>query len=43
LQQQEMSINLASKNLNSPKNVSRNSPCHCGSNKKYKYCHGKIN
>jgi preprotein translocase subunit SecA len=24
-------------------NISRNSPCHCGSGKKYKHCHGKLN
>ncbi|KAF8818961.1 preprotein translocase subunit SecA [Rickettsia endosymbiont of Cardiosporidium cionae] len=24
------------------KKISRNSPCPCGSNKKYKHCHGKI-
>ena len=23
-------------------NVSRNSPCPCGSGKKYKHCHGKV-
>ena len=22
--------------------ISRNSPCHCGSGKKYKHCHGKV-
>jgi len=24
------------------KNISRNSPCPCGSGKKYKHCHGKV-
>jgi preprotein translocase subunit SecA len=24
------------------KKVGRNDPCHCGSNKKYKNCHGKL-
>jgi preprotein translocase subunit SecA len=23
--------------------IGRNEPCHCGSGKKYKYCHGKLN
>jgi preprotein translocase subunit SecA len=23
--------------------IGRNSPCHCGSGKKYKHCHGKLN
>ena len=25
-----------------PKKTSRNDPCPCGSEKKYKYCHGRL-
>ena len=38
--------NLESSSNSSPqlnKKIPRNSPCPCGSGKKYKYCHGKIN
>lgn len=28
--------------VNETSNISRNSPCHCGSGKKYKHCHGKL-
>ena len=34
----------ANENTSAPewKNISRNSPCPCGSGKKYKHCHGKV-
>ena len=28
--------------LNTDKKIARNSPCYCGSNKKFKSCHGKL-
>lgn len=45
--------NVAPENISAPKqsatvetpewnNISRNSPCPCGSGKKYKHCHGKV-
>ena len=30
-------------NVSKEKKISRNSPCPCGSGKKYKHCHGNIN
>ena len=32
----------AAQSDNEPKKVSRNDPCPCGSEKKYKHCHGRM-
>ncbi|RWU09226.1 trypsin-like serine protease [Pseudidiomarina gelatinasegens] len=39
---EELIAMLDESDLSAPKNLSRNSPCYCGSGKRFKECHGKI-
>ncbi len=36
------SIKPVKKDNNTPRKMRRNEPCHCGSGKKYKHCHGSL-
>jgi hypothetical protein len=38
---EELSTMLSGIDLTPPTNLSRNAPCHCGSGKRFKECHGK--
>ncbi|WP_221279252.1 preprotein translocase subunit SecA [Helicobacter gastrocanis] len=38
---QDIEAGLSDWGESKPKSIARNSPCHCGSGKKYKNCHGK--
>ena len=39
---QNESLEFDKSNLTIPRKMRRNEPCHCGSGKKYKHCHGSL-
>ena len=39
---QNESLEFDKNNLTIPRKMRRNEPCHCGSGKKYKHCHGSL-
>ena len=39
---EELKAMISEIDLTPPKSLPRNSPCHCGSGKRFKECHGRI-
>ena len=42
IEKQDVDENKMTQTIKKTKKIPRNSPCTCGSGKKYKHCHGRI-